>query len=131
MNRLDHDPESPSSPDEGLELAVMRVVADSPTASQRSLALALGISLGKTNFLLRELLKKGLVKAENFRRSDNKLAYLYLLTPSGVVAKARLTQVYLQRKEAEYERLQQEIAVLRSEVHRHGLPSASKAEEHP
>jgi EPS-associated MarR family transcriptional regulator len=128
MNRPDQNPDSP---DEGLELAVMRVVADSPTASQRSLALALGISLGKTNFLLRELLKKGLVKAENFRRSDNKLAYLYLLTPSGVVAKARLTQVYLQRKEAEYERLQQEIALLRSEVHRHGLPSAAKAEEHP
>ena len=128
MNRLD---QNPNSPDEGLELAVMRVVADSPTASQRSLALALGISLGKTNFLLRELLKKGLVKAQNFRRSDNKLAYLYLLTPSGVVAKARLTQVYLQRKEAEYERLQQEIAVLRNEVHRHGLPPAAQAEEHP
>ena len=109
----------------------MRVVADSPTASQRSLALALGISLGKTNFLLRELLKKGLVKAENFRRSDNKLAYLYLLTPSGVVAKARLTQVYLQRKEAEYERLQQEIAMLRTEVHKHGQQPGSKAEEHP
>ena len=108
----------------------MRVVADSPAASQRSLALALGISLGKTNFLLRELLKKGLVKAENFRRSDNKLAYLYLLTPSGVVAKARLTQVYLQRKEAEYERLQQEIALLRSEVHQH-LQPAQKTEEHP
>ena len=107
----------------------MRVVADSPAASQRSLALALGISLGKTNFLLRELLKKGLVKAENFRRSDNKLAYLYLLTPSGVVAKARLTQVYLQRKEAEYERLQQEIALLRSEVHQH-LQPVQKTEEH-
>jgi EPS-associated MarR family transcriptional regulator len=127
MNRLDQNPDSL---DEGLELAVMRVVADSPTASQRSLALALGISLGKTNFLLRELLKKGLVKAENFRRSDNKLAYLYLLTPSGVVAKARLTQLYLQRKEAEYERLQQEIALLRSEVHQH-MPPVSKAEDHP
>ena len=128
MNR----PDLPSdSPDEGLELAVMRVVADSPTASQRSLALALGISLGKTNFLLRELLKKGLVKAENFRRSDNKLAYLYLLTPSGVVAKARLTQEYLHRKEAEYERLQQEIALLRSEVHKHGQQPVPKAEEHP
>ena len=128
MNRPDQHPDSL---DDGLELAVMRVVADSPTASQRSLALALGISLGKTNFLLRELLKKGLVKAENFRRSDNKLAYLYLLTPSGVVAKARLTQVYLQRKEAEYERLQQEIAMLRTEVRKHDPQSDSKTEEHP
>ncbi len=128
MNRLDRNPESL---DEGLELAVMRVVADSPTASQRSLALALGISLGKTNFLLRELLKKGLVKAENFRRSDNKLAYLYLLTPSGVVAKARMTQAYLQRKEAEYVLLQQEIATLRSEIRQHAVPPVPNAEEHP
>ncbi len=94
----------------------MRAVSDSPTVSQRSLALALGISLGKTNFLLRALLDKGLVKAENFRRSDNKMAYLYLLTPNGVVAKARLTQRYLQRKEQEYALLQAEIAKLRSEV---------------
>ena len=122
MNKPDPDPETP---DERLELAVMRVVAESPAASQRSLALALGISLGKTNFLLRELLKKGLVKAENFRRSDNKLAYLYLLTPTGVLAKARLTQIYLQRKEAEYERLQHEIALLRQEVHQHSLQPAS------
>lgn len=121
---------SPDSPDESLELAVMRVVADSPTASQRSLARALGISLGKTNFLLRDLLKKGLVKAENFRRSDNKLAYLYLLTPSGVVAKARLTQLYLQRKEAEYERLQEEIALLRREIQRHSQQHTPRPEEH-
>src|ERR1700739_162886 len=114
MNKPDPDPETP---DERLELAVMRVVAESPAASPRRLSPALGVSLGKTNLLLRELLKKGLVKAENFRRSDNKLAYLYLLTPTGVLAKARLTQIYLQRKEAEYERLQHEIALLRQEVH--------------
>lgn len=128
MNRLGQDQDAL---EEGLELAVMRVVADAPTASQRSLALALGLSLGKTNFLLRELLKKGLVKAENFRRSDNKLAYLYLLTPSGVVAKARLTQVYLRRKEEEYERLRREIAMLRREVRKDESQQASKAEDLP
>ena len=115
MNRT---PASPSDTDanDALELAAMRVVAESPAASQRNLALALGISLGKTNFLLRALLEKGLVKSENFRRSDNKLAYLYLLTPSGAVAKARLTRDYLHRKEREYALLQAEIASLRSEV---------------
>lgn len=101
---------------DALELAAMRAVEKSTVASQRSLAAALGISLGKTNFLLRALLDKGLVKSENFRRSDNKLAYLYLLTPSGVAAKARLTRAYLQRKEDEYALLQAEIAALRNEV---------------
>jgi EPS-associated MarR family transcriptional regulator len=122
---------NPANDDEGLELAAMRAVTDSPTASQRSLALALGISLGKTNFLLRELLKKGLVKAENFRRSDNKLAYLYLLTPSGVVAKARLTQLYLKRKEAEFAGLQREIEQLRHEIEHHGEPARPTAEPAP
>ncbi len=96
----------------------MKAVSEAPTASQRSLARTLGISLGKTNFLLRALLEKGFVKAENFRRSDNKLAYLYLLTPSGAANKAKLTQAYLQRKEEEYMRLQEEIARLRSEIAR-------------
>ncbi len=110
-------PHSPvSAADEELELAAMRAVAESPAASQRNLALKLGISLGKTNFLLRALLEKGLVKSENFRRSDNKLAYLYLLTPSGVRTKARMTRDYLQRKELEYAALQEEIARLRTEV---------------
>lgn len=105
-----------SDSDEALELAAMRAVAEMPAASQRSLASRLGISLGRTNFLLRALLQKGLLKSENFRRSDNKLAYLYLLTPSGVVAKARLTRAYLQRKELEYELLQAEIVHLRREI---------------
>jgi EPS-associated MarR family transcriptional regulator len=101
---------------EELELAAMRAVAESPMASQRGLAQKLGISLGKTNLLIRALLEKGLVKSENFRRSDNKLAYLYLLTPSGVVTKAQLTRAYLQRKEREYAQLQMEITRLRQEV---------------
>lgn len=114
---MNNPPRSVSSPsEEELELAAMRAVVDSPAVSQRILARELGLSLGKTNFLLRALLAKGLMKVENFRRSDNKLAYLYLLTPSGAVEKAKLTQSYLQRKEAEYARLQEEIAQLRAEV---------------
>jgi EPS-associated MarR family transcriptional regulator len=110
-------PTHPSSDE--LELAAMRAVVNSPAASQRTLARTLGLSLGKTNFLLRALLEKGLVKVENFRRSDNKLAYLYLLTPSGALAKARLTQTYLQRKEEEYGLLQEEITRLRAEIEEH------------
>ncbi len=60
--------------------------------------------------------RKGWVKANNFRRSDNKWAYTYLLTPSGASAKLRLARAFLERKEREFEHLQQEIAVLRTEV---------------
>lgn len=76
----------------------------------------LGVSLGKTHYLLRALLDKGLVKMDNFRRHDNKLAYVYMLTPSGIAAKLNLTREFLNHKEAEYLALHSEIVQLRREL---------------
>jgi EPS-associated MarR family transcriptional regulator len=121
-----------AAPQEELELATMRLVAGEPAASQRQLASRLGISVGKTNFLLRALLDKGLVKVENFRRSDHKIGYLYLLTPSGVAEKARLTRAFLARKEREYEGLRAQIDALRAEVTRtDAVPDAPGPAEPP
>jgi EPS-associated MarR family transcriptional regulator len=102
--------------DDSLLYQALRRLADGPVANQRSLADDLGISLGKTNYVARALVAHGLVKLENVGRSRNRLAYLYVLTPSGVEEKARLTRLFLQRKVAEYERLQQEIEALAREV---------------
>ena len=77
-------------------------------------------SVGKVNYCLRALVDKGWVKANKFRRSDNKLAYAYLLTPRGARAKVRLTYEFLAHKEHEFERLEREIAGLRSELERVG-----------
>jgi EPS-associated MarR family transcriptional regulator len=95
---------------------VLRLLAERPDASQRQLAAALGISLGKTNYCVQALLQKGWVKAASFASNRNKGAYRYLLTPQGLEAKARLTASFLKRKMAEYEALEQEIAQLRAEV---------------
>ena len=76
----------------------------------------MGLSLGKTHYVLHALLDKGLVKVQNFKRSDRKLAYAYLLTPAGLTAKIRLTRSFLERKEAEFEKLQASITMLRAEV---------------
>ena len=97
-------------------LEVLRLLAQRPQLSQRELSQALGLSLGKTHYVLHALLDKGLVKARNFRRSDRKIAYAYLLTPAGLREKLRLTRAFLSRKEAEFERLQTTIAELRAEV---------------
>lgn len=94
----------------------MRLIETQPALSQRELAQNLGISLGKAHYLLKALIQKGAVKASNFRRSDNKLAYAYLLTPSGVSQKAALTSRFLRRKLAEYESLRREIEQLQGEV---------------
>jgi len=103
-----------TSPSAHLEL--LRLLEQHPEYSQRQLAVALGVSLGKTHYLLKALLGKGWVKAQNFQRSDRKLGYLYVLTPHGVRQRVRLTQLFLERKEREYEMLKSQIALLREEM---------------
>lgn len=96
-------------------LYALRLLEANPDLSQRELARALGISLGKTNYCVRALLDKGLIKMQNFRNSDNKLGYAYLLTPAGIAAKTDLTRRFLKIKTQEYEILKREIEQLRRE----------------
>ena len=77
--------------------------------SQRKLAKILGFSLGKLNFVMKALVKKGLVKMENFAHNEQKMQYRYILTPNGINEKIRVTAAFIQRKEAEYEKILQEI----------------------
>jgi EPS-associated MarR family transcriptional regulator len=95
---------------------LLKLLERNPQASQRELAAELGVSLGKVNYCLKALIDKGHVKARNFKNADNKAAYLYLLTPKGIRAKARITSAYLQRKLGEYESLRAEIEELQAEV---------------
>lgn len=101
---------------EASRLAVLRLLADQPGLSQRDLSRALGVSLGKTHYVLHALLDKGLLKAHNFRRSDNKIAYAYVLTPRGISEKLRMTRSFLRRKEVEFDALRQTINGLRNEL---------------
>jgi EPS-associated MarR family transcriptional regulator len=100
--------------DDTTSYGLLKTLADEPNLSQRDLAKQLGVSLGKINFCLNALIAKGCLKADNFRNSDNKLAYAYLLTPCGVEQKAHLTVEFLQIKIREYERLRVEILSLES-----------------
>lgn len=104
--------------DDGIRLAILRLLEERPEVSQRELARELGLSLGKTNYCLRALIEKGWVKARNFRDSSNKLAYAYVLTPSGMRAKATATLDFLARKQREFAALEAEIERLRREVDR-------------
>ena len=94
---------------------VLKILEQNPQVSQRELASELGVSLGKANYCLKALIEKGLVKANNFKNSSNKLAYFYVLTPSGIEAKAKISIQFLQRKMEEYEVLGEEIEQLKKE----------------
>lgn len=97
-------------------IKVLRLLESNPQMSQRDLAVALGVSLGKTNFCLKALLDKGLLKVQNFQSSKRKLAYTYLLTPAGIAEKAALTGRFLTRKLEEYALLKAEIELLQQEA---------------
>ena len=99
-----------------IQLKVLRRLQQTPEVSQRVLAKELGISLGSINFCFQALVEKGWVKMQNFSQSPNKLRYAYLLTPTGVAQKSKLTAEFMKRKVAEYEALQLEIEILKSEI---------------
>ena len=99
-------------------LKVLRLLEANPHLSQRDLASAMGVSLGKTNYCLKALLGKGFIKMQSFNKSANKLAYAYLLTSTGIAEKAGLTVRFLARKVAEFDSLTLEIEALNSELRR-------------
>lgn len=107
--------------DDPVNLDLLKTLEGNPSVSQRDLAKHLGISLGKVNFCLNALVEKGWVKVNNFRNSENKLAYAYVLTPRGIEARARMTVHFLRYKMEEYERLKAEIEALRRDAEQNGL----------
>jgi len=122
----------PKHMNEDLTFRALRLLQANPNLTQRQLASGLGISLGRANYVAHALIDKGLVKAENFRTSRNKLAYAYLLTPKGLETKARITERFIARKQAEYNQLKAELEQVTAEAKADGLletspqPAASK-----
>ena len=93
------------------EFNILRKIQTKPESSQRELAKDLGFSLGKLNYCLKELNKKGLVKIENFKNNKKKLSYIkrYVLTTKGLNLRLKLTIQFMQRKMREYDELKSEI----------------------
>lgn len=103
---------------EEVRFRVLRLIESNPEISQRELADELGVSLGQINYQLKALKERGLIKVGNFIRSDNKLAYVYLLTPRGVADKLAITQRFLVRKRQEFELMKAELEELEREVNK-------------
>ena len=101
---------------------ILRLLQDSPNLSQREIAAEVKISIGAVNYCLRALVEKGWIKVNNFRASDNRLRYAYVLTPRGIYEKSRLTSAFLQRKLVEYERIKSEIRRLEAEMDHQDSP---------
>jgi EPS-associated MarR family transcriptional regulator len=102
---------------EDTKFRVLRLLQDNPDLTQRELAEKLDISVGGLNYCMKELISKGLVMMNNFANSKNKFGYVYILTPTGLAEKSRLTSSFLKRKMTEYEILRLEINSVITELH--------------
>jgi EPS-associated MarR family transcriptional regulator len=107
---------SKSKIQEEARFQILRLLHDNPELNQRELGERVGVSLGAVNYCLKSLVELGFVKVGNFASSQNKLGYAYVLTPSGIAEKVRLTGRFLARKKAEYEALRVEIDALSREI---------------
>ena len=106
--------------DDETQYKLLNTIQAYPNASQRELAKAMGVSLGKVNYCIKALLDVGHVKLNNFAQSKNKLGYVYVLTPKGVKEKAKVTLRFLELKQVQYDEIQKEIAGLKKEVEANG-----------
>jgi len=109
----------PDTISDELRYRLLNYLAEHPDATQRELAKLLGVSVGKVNYCLNALIRKGLVKVGNFTNSKNKSAYVYILTVGGIEEKINVTYQFLRRKIAEYDVLVKEIERLKGEVLQH------------
>ena len=98
------------------EFYVLRELSQNNNLTQRELSKRLGLSLGSINFVLKALMKKGYIKMQRFKDSDNKAKYIYVLTPKWLYDKAILTKEFINNKLQEYESLKKEIEELKKEV---------------
>lgn len=93
----------------------LRELSSNGNLTQRELSEKLGLSLGSVNYVIQALIGKGYVKAQRFKNSNNKMGYMYILTPKGINEKVKQTQEFIHRKMAEYEKLKREIETLKNE----------------
>ncbi|MDH5523680.1 MAG: MarR family EPS-associated transcriptional regulator [Desulfobulbaceae bacterium] len=102
--------------DDSNRYRLFKLLDEQPHLTQRELAKAMGVSLGKANYCLRALIEIGMIKASNFKNAANKAAYFYTLTPRGIEEKTKVTHRFLKRKMAEYESILLEIEELKADV---------------
>lgn len=101
-----------------LSIKLIKELEKAPRQTQRALSQSCGVSLGSIHYCLNALVKKGYVKAKNFKNAQNKMAYAYILTPAGINLKKELMLVFLSQKQIEYAALQKEIAELEKDLGR-------------
>lgn len=107
---------------------LLNLLADEPQLRQRDMARKMGVSVGKVNYCLAELARKGLIKVKRFKSARTKIPYTYKLTPRGLEEKGRMTVSFLKRKLREYQEIKDQIEILTRDVEQNGLSTLARSE---
>ncbi|MBN1128756.1 MAG: MarR family EPS-associated transcriptional regulator [Chitinispirillaceae bacterium] len=99
-----------------IEYKLLKAIEENPVSTQRTLAEKLGVSLGKINYVITGLIKKGVIKAQKLKNDPRNIRWSYLLTPEGISEKISITKAYLEKQLQEFDTIQREIAELKEEV---------------
>jgi EPS-associated MarR family transcriptional regulator len=102
--------------DKEVHLNLLNLLQEEPELTQREMNQKMGVSLGKINYCISALTKKGMIKVEIFKKAKNKSSYMYRLTPKGIDELANLTIDFLKAKIAEYERIKIQIKTLSEQI---------------
>ena len=116
------------SSEQEIHYRLLNLLTDEPQLRQLDMAKRMGISVGKVNFCISELAKKGLIKVKRFKSAKNKVPYSYMLTPRGIEEKGKITVRFLKRKIQEYEEIKRQIGSLYDEVEENGLQRLAESE---
>ena len=107
---------------------LLKLLADEPKLRQLDMAKKIGISVGKANGCMAELVKKGFIKVKRFQKARRKPAYVYHLTARGIEEKGRITVAFLESKLQEYEEVKRQIHTLTLEVEENGFDAMADPE---
>ena len=102
--------------DKGIHLSLLNLLQKEPELTQREMNMKMGVSLGKINYCISALTNKGMIKVERFKKTENKSAYMYRLTPKGLEELANLTISFLKIKIGEYDKIKKEIKLLSKQI---------------
>jgi len=102
--------------DKEIHLSLLNLLQEEPELTQREMNMKMGVSLGKINYCISALTNKGMIKVERFKKTENKSAYMYRLTPKGLEELANLTISFLKIKIDEYDRIKKEIKLLSKQI---------------
>ena len=103
-----------------IEYKLLKEIEQNPVSTQRTLAEKFDVSLGKINYVLTGLIKKGLIKAQKLKSDPQNIRWSYLLTPKGISEKITITRMFLEKRLKEFDTIQLEIAELQKEVEKNG-----------